>query len=73
MVKLKQPNWFFTKDIYNNTKTINGYKKFMLSFIESLKGTNENIEQDIQRMYELEKEIAMVSFRLFIEKFDFKF
>lgn len=59
----------FNKEIYNNTEIASGYKAFVLKIAQMLNSTNMSLKQDIDLMFELEKEIANVKFCSF-EFFD---
>lgn len=58
--KLQQASWFFNRKYYNNSKVIEAYKKHMLEVVKYLKPDVVNANEQIERMYNLEKELAMV-------------
>lgn len=58
--QLRQPQWFFNKELYANSSVTSAYKSYMLRTAQLLNASNKNLRQEIERMFELEKDFAMV-------------
>lgn len=58
ILKLKQPSWFFNQVYYTDIKFEQAYKKYLLKFVTSLNPMLGDISAQVDRIYELEKELA---------------
>jgi hypothetical protein len=58
--QLRQPQWFFNKELYANSSVTSAYKSYMLRTAQLLNASNKNLRQEIEKMFELEKDFAMV-------------
>jgi predicted metalloendopeptidase len=63
ILRVKQPHNFFSKELYNDSNLTEAYKTLLYKVTElmsSLVNSTRNHKEDVNRMFELEKEFAMV-------------
>lgn len=68
LFKIKQPSWLFNKLYYNDTNFVTAYKEYMYKYIFYLNESNVDLQNKINKIFELEKLIAYVLFYLIILK-----
>jgi hypothetical protein len=66
--KIKQPSWLFNKIYYNDTNFVTAYKEYMYKYIFYLNESNVDLQNKINKIFELEKLIAYVLFYLILLK-----
>ncbi|RNA08868.1 endothelin-converting enzyme 1-like isoform X1 [Brachionus plicatilis] len=59
IIRLSQPYWFFNKELYNDPSTVSAYKSFMQKIIELFSPNNRDLKNDIEKIYNLEKDFGM--------------
>ncbi len=59
-LKLKQPNWLVSKEIYKDDKIVNAYKTYMFKIVSYMNSNSSDIQQEVDKVFELEKKITMV-------------
>lgn len=65
VLRLKQPGWIVNKEIYDDEKIVRAYKTYMKLFFTYLGSESEDLDGEVDRIFELERKIAQV--RLLIE------
>lgn len=60
ILKLKQPSWLFNKQYYNDSNFVNAYKTYMRKYLVNLNSSILNVNESLNRMFDLEKRIGMV-------------
>ncbi|CAF0711928.1 unnamed protein product [Brachionus calyciflorus] len=59
ILKVKQPNWLFNKQYYNDSGFVKTYKEYAKKYVTFLNSSAANVNEQIDRMFEIEKLIAM--------------
>ena len=59
-LKLKQPNWLVSKEIYKDDKIVNAYKAYMYKIVSCMNSNSSDIQQEVENVFELEKKLTMV-------------
>jgi len=77
-LQVKQPSWFFNRDFYLSPSLANvveAYKTYAATISAFLSGKskdNANVRNQVDRMYEMEKELGLVKPFLFDNIFEFQ-
>jgi hypothetical protein len=67
-IKIRHPFWFLSKESYTDNRTMAAYSSYVTKFVELSKGSinlTKSVKEDISRMIELEKEMALVRLKPF--------
>jgi hypothetical protein len=69
ILRVKQPHNFFSKDLYENESTlIEAYRSLVSKVVELISGVSNstrNYKEDVTRMLDLEKDLALVTTKMF--------
>ncbi|CAF0711916.1 unnamed protein product [Brachionus calyciflorus] len=57
--KIYQPSWFLDKSYYEKEEKMNSYKNFIAKILRLYNSSNSDLTDDIDKMVELEKKLAM--------------
>ena len=61
IIQISQANWFLYKDYYDDLNvTVPIYKKMIIKIAKLMNSTNENLKQDVDDLFNLEKQLAQV-------------
>lgn len=60
LFKIKQPLFFLNKELYNDINITQAYKIYMYKIIQLFNTTNKSLKEDVDKIYDLEKELALV-------------
>jgi predicted metalloendopeptidase len=62
VIKISQASWFLIKDYYDDAEIMRNYKNFAVKFLTIMNSTSLNLEEEVDRMINIEKMLAKVIF-----------
>ena len=60
VVKISQASWFLIKDYYDDEDIMRNYKNFAIKFLKTMNSSSQNLEEEVERMLNIEKMLAKV-------------
>lgn len=61
ILRVTQPSWFFNKVYFYDEKVMQAYQSLMQTIIQSINSDSRNINDEIDRIFQLEKKFGTVS------------
>ena len=60
LLQMSQASWFLIKDYYDDLDIMRGYKNFIVRFLRIMNSNSSNLEDEVNRMVNIEKMLAKV-------------